>query len=267
MTACIRRNRGFTIVELLVVLAIVAMMVGLLLPAVMQARESARRTECQSHLRQLGVALQNYHSAHRWFPAGTENEWSWHGRLLPFIEETNLRWQFDFAFEPFEAPNYLATNTVVPLFLCPSDDRSNLLHEPADLPGFQFAHTNYLGSLETADGGERGMFGEYHRVRLAEVQDGTSQTLFVGERGVVVAGGQTYGWWVWGPETLISPSRGFRAGNPDASESAKHWWSHHAEGASFLFVDGSVHFLAYSIDPAVFASLGTKDGGEILSGY
>lgn len=263
----VRRPRGFTLIELLAVIAIVGLLVALLLPAVMQAREAARRSQCQNNLKQLGVALLNHHGVHRWFPAGTKNEWSWNAQLLPQLEESNVQARFDFKREPFEVPNNIATDFLVPVLLCPSDSNSILIHEPKNLLGFRFAHTNYLGSFDAGDKVRRGMFGEYDRVRLREVLDGTSQTLFVGERGVVVVDGQTHGWWVWGPETVISATNGFREGHTEDPESRNHWWSHHADGGHFLFVDGSVHFLSYSIDPMVFASLGTKDGGEIVSGF
>jgi prepilin-type N-terminal cleavage/methylation domain-containing protein len=258
---------GFTLLELLVVIAIVGLLLAFLLPAVMRARESARRSQCQNNLRQLGVALLRHHDAHRWFPPGTDNEWSWSARVLPLVEEGSLHEQFDFTREPFEAPNYQSAHLLVPVLLCPSDGQRELLCEPASLPGFWFAHTSYLGSLAGRDGERRGMFGEYERVRMAQVSDGTSRTLFVGERGIVAADGQTHGWWVWGPETVISATKGLRPGRADDADSAEHWWSHHDDGAHFLFVDGSVHWLPYAIDPAVFACLGTKDGGEVVSAF
>jgi prepilin-type N-terminal cleavage/methylation domain-containing protein/prepilin-type processing-associated H-X9-DG protein len=268
MTRRTRASDGFTLLELLVVIAIIGLLLALVLPAVMRAREASRRTQCQNHLKQLGTALHHHHDLQKWFPPGTENEWSWSARLLPLVEEAGLHGRFDFTKEPFEAPNESATSVIVPVLLCPADDKGDLVHQPAALPGFWFAHTNYLGSLDAGDGVRRGMFGEYdRRVRLAEVRDGTSNTIFVGERGVVATDSQTYGWWVWGPETLASAHNGFRAGRSDDPQAADHWWSHHAAGAHFLFVDGSVRFLSYSIDPAVFDSLGTKDGGEIVSAF
>jgi prepilin-type N-terminal cleavage/methylation domain-containing protein/prepilin-type processing-associated H-X9-DG protein len=257
---------GFTLIELLVVIGIIGLLLGLLIPAVMHAREAARRTACQNNLKQLGIALLNHHDAHKSFPPGTDNEWSWSARLLPNLEEANVQGQFDFQREPFEEPNFLGTNTIVPVLLCPSDPRSELIFEPKDLPGYWFAHTSYLGSLD-AGSSRRGMFGEYHQVRLAEVTDGTSRTLFVGERGIVEADGLSYGWWVWGPETVLNASNGFREGDGENPQSAKHWWSYHPGGAEFLFVDGSVRFLSYSIDPQLFASLGTKNGGEVVSSF
>jgi prepilin-type N-terminal cleavage/methylation domain-containing protein/prepilin-type processing-associated H-X9-DG protein len=262
-----RTSHGFTLTEVLVVLAIVGFLLAFLIPAVMQATAAARRTACQNHLRQLGIALHSYNTAHRWFPAGTENEWSWQARLLPYFEEANLSRGMDFAVEPFEDPNHSSTATLVPVLLCPADPQSNLIHEPAEVPGFRFAHTNYLGSLDAKERLRHGMFGEYHRVRMAQVQDGASRTLFVGERPVITADGKSYGWWVWGPETLISATHGLRPGSSDDAASADHWWSTHSDGAHFLFVDGSVQLLAYSIDPTVFAGLGTRDGGEVIADF
>jgi prepilin-type N-terminal cleavage/methylation domain-containing protein/prepilin-type processing-associated H-X9-DG protein len=267
MTRGAHNNDGFTLLELLVVVAIAGLLLALLLPAIMRAREASRRTQCQNHLKQLGTALHHHHGLHHRFPAGTQNEWSWSARLLPLVEEAGLHGRFDFTHEPFEAPNVSATSVIVPVLVCPSDDKCDLICEPQALPGFRFAHTNYLGSLNADDGLKRGMFGEYEHVRLAEVTDGTSETIFVGERGVVATEAQSYGWWVWGPETLVSAHSGFREGRSEDPQSADHWWSHHSDGAHFLFVDGSVRFLSYSIDPGVFESLGTKDGGEVVSAF
>jgi len=262
-----RRKSGFTLLELLVVMAIIGLLLAMLVPAVMYAREASRRAACQNNLKQFGIALLNHHDAHRSFPPGTDNEWSWSARLLPHLEEANLHAQFDFDSEPFEEPNILSVNTIVPVLLCPSDPRNELLFEPEGLAGYWFAHTSYLGSLDAGDDLRRGMFGEYDRVRMAEVTDGTSRTLFVGERGIVETEEESYGWWAWGPETVISAVHGFREGNGENPSSAKHWWSYHAGGAHFLLVDGSGRFLSYSIDPQVFASLGTKDGGEVISSF
>ncbi|MDF1743686.1 MAG: DUF1559 domain-containing protein, partial [Gimesia sp.] len=96
-----RNRRGFTIIELLVVIAIIAILIALLLPAIQQAREAARRTQCKNHLKQLGLAVHNYASSYRYLPPGasvdlsvtsTGNNGSWgvHGRILPLLEQGNL---------------------------------------------------------------------------------------------------------------------------------------------------------------------------------
>jgi prepilin-type N-terminal cleavage/methylation domain-containing protein len=110
-----RSSGGFTLIELLVVLAIVGFLLALLLPAIMRAREASRKAQCQNHLLQLGAALHEHHGLHKWFPPGTQNEWSWSARLLPGSDPrtgsfhfTGPRrapvWRFFRALKPAAAP-------------------------------------------------------------------------------------------------------------------------------------------------------------------
>jgi prepilin-type N-terminal cleavage/methylation domain-containing protein/prepilin-type processing-associated H-X9-DG protein len=254
-------RRAFTIVELLVVIAIVGLLASLLFPAVQAARESARRTQCVSRLRQLGVSLHDYHTLHRAFPAGSNNGWSWHARILPQLEQHNLYEQYDFRHNPLAEPNSFRLDSTVRLFRCPSDPYSGTIHASPGLDGVRFAHTNFLGSL--AAGASRGMFPYRRGLRIAGVIDGTSQTLFVGERGIVFDGVNTHGWWTWGAATTITTTQPFQLGSYEDPAAILHWWSHHPSGANFLFVDGSVRFLAYTTDGQVFAALGTRDSRDI----
>ena len=100
-----RSLRGFTLIELLVVIAIIAILIALLLPAVQQAREAARRSQCKNNLHQLGIALHNYADAHRCFPMNrtgrTYYNWSGLAMLAPFIEEANLYNSLDFNQAPY----------------------------------------------------------------------------------------------------------------------------------------------------------------------
>ena len=130
-----KNNRnGFTLVELLVVIAIIAVLVGLLLPAVQAAREAARRIQCQNNLKQIGLALHNYHSAFDRFPpsalvdlsvssTGNNGSWSVHGRILPYLEQGNLfeRVDLSIAWDGQTAID----NMKVPGFGCPSDPGSD----------------------------------------------------------------------------------------------------------------------------------------------
>ena len=257
--------RGFTLVELLVVIAIIGVLVALLLPAVQAVREASRRMTCQNNFRQLGIALHNYHSQFSVFPPGSLNEWSWNARILPQLEQKNVYERFAFGLEPFEDGNNQQLAHEVPVLLCPSDPHGDSVHESEPLGGLRFAHTNYLGSIDS--GSKGGMFGYYKPTAIRDVRDGTSQTLMVGERGVVDDGEDTHGWWTWGAATSISASQEFREGDHSQPSDINHWWSYHSGGSQFLFVDGSVHFLPYSTDGKTFQALGTRNGGEIVGEF
>ncbi|HBV66264.1 MAG TPA: hypothetical protein DEF45_24945 [Rhodopirellula sp.] len=133
------RPAGFTLVELLVVLAIIGLMVGLLLPGVQAAREAARRVQCQNHLKQISLACQNYESAYKKFPAssvvnrsvrstGNNGSWGVHGRILPFHEQGNLfekidlsmAWDYQFAID----------NVKMEVYACPTDPGSDQVRNP-----------------------------------------------------------------------------------------------------------------------------------------
>ena len=119
-----RTRRGFTLIELLVVIAIIAILIALLLPAVQQAREAARRTQCKNNLKQLGLALHNYHDVHRCFPfghEGTTKSFSAFSMLLPYLEQANVYNQIDFNVPISHANNAGPLLIELPALRCPSD--------------------------------------------------------------------------------------------------------------------------------------------------
>ncbi len=203
----IRARRGFTLVELLVVIAIIGILVGLLLPAVQAAREAARRMQCQNNLKQIGLALHNYHDTRKRFPAsfyrawpttaggtfGTPG-WGWGTMILPYIEQGNLYNSLD------PTRNTLFNNaaikplaqTPLPSFRCPSDAGAALNANRAN-----FATSNYMavfgalydqaapsagalvfGSRENAG---TGVFSPNSGIRIGDILDGTSSTVMIGE--------------------------------------------------------------------------------------
>lgn len=201
-TLSLRRARGFTLIELLVVIAIIAVLVSLLLPAVQQAREGARRTQCKNNLKQMGLALANYESTFAAFPMSNAQNYianaqgfSAQARLLPYMEQTNLQNQLDFtkpAFTgPFNAlvPNPLFVNafaTQVPSFLCPSDPAEPMNTETGT--GYSYAGINYMVSYGSGTGVNYdlrwktdGIIYENSKVRVSNITDGASNTVAMSE--------------------------------------------------------------------------------------
>ncbi|QDU89846.1 hypothetical protein Pla175_32420 [Pirellulimonas nuda] len=229
--APLRGRAGFTLVELLTTVAIIGVLLGLLLPAVQGARESARRSQCQNQLRQLALATLNYESAVRSFPPGVRQEFfsaapAYRGsslfvHLLPYLEQSGVRQAWDFADPQNNAfgGDSALTATVLPVLVCPSEQIET---NPISQQGWRYALASYGGN-----GGTRTYFptsaacdGMFHLtgpaseplpnqkpVRHREVVDGASRTLLLGERSRIDANFEafaaagweqsltTWGWW------------------------------------------------------------------------
>jgi prepilin-type N-terminal cleavage/methylation domain-containing protein len=191
----LRPRSGFTLIELLVVIAIIAILIGLLLPAVQQAREAARRTQCRNNLKQLGLALHNYHDAFTVFPPtfcpgpADGGEWSLQARILPYVDQGNLFNSIDFS------RDYNQTSTQfpfgvkalrVPTLLCPTDpndrQRTNASGQPEHYP---LCYTANLGTWFVYDPATRqfgnGAFGPGSRTSARDFTDGMSNTLCFSE--------------------------------------------------------------------------------------
>ena len=285
------KRRGFTLVELLVVIAIIGVLIALLLPAVQQAREAARRMQCSNNLKQIGIALHNHHDTYGKLPGGgsdgpvkdccdsdTENReaWSWLFHITPFIEQTNV----------YELPtNALVSQSIISAYTCPTRRAPQLWNGSF--------RSDYAGNAGISSGtpGEQGVFLRQYKTvprpasegtrpdrkrRMADVRDGTSNTLMVAEKQIHdkvmgTAGGDNERWNNAGWDVDL-----IRYGNhlpepdhmhPDDSQST-HWSSRfgssHVGGVLGVRVDGSVTMIPYTMDPGVFQNFCEIGDGEVI---
>lgn len=291
-------RRAFTLIELLVVIGIISILMGLLLSAVQQTRAAAARVKCENNLKQIGLAFQMYHDTYGSLPPGHCSRKrsqsmplsGWPLSLLPYLEQPALYAKAQAAYQvtrnPFLNPPHTGLATVVSIYVCPSDPRSASAHL-ASISNVVAAFTDYLGvsgrNYSTHDGV---LFQDSH-IRFAEISDGMSNTLLAGERPP--SSNFDFGWWYAGigqrftgsadmilgvQEVNILPvtptscgpgSQAYSPGRPGSPCNMFHFWSHHAGGANFLFTDGSVHFLPYSVAP-IMVPLATRAGGEAIEG-
>lgn len=333
-----QRKPGFTLIELLVVIAIIAILIALLLPAVQQAREAARRSQCKNNLKQLGLAMHNYHDTHglfphnqgRWtngpYPANAIGDFSWIAMALPFLDQKPMYDQLDMiggvAAGWDRNSNNIGTNqairrTVLPILICPSNDQPSL--RPGTTNGgyrwngtSEAGGTDYVGSLGHIWGGwkdcgavpdnlianglgtrgrnpgtpwvngERineqvnvnGVFRYVGSIRIADVSDGTSNTVAVFEnmhwRGGNGANfdrrNSSYSGWITplgAVHNMRNPinnrNRAWQQGANDLRCESPS--SNHPGGIQILLADGSVRFLNENIDHNIRYSLAVRNDG------
>ncbi len=292
-----RCRHAFTLVEAIVVLAILVVLLSLVLPAVQQIRDTASRTQCASQLRQLALGVHLYSDSHQRLPRGCDYPFpvpglypeqgpglSWQTSILPYIEQYPL-WELAWSAHKADPHGHISSHsdvaaTILPLFLCPSQPTRTAAYYPQ---GEVSALTSYQGVAGTAVRRNDGVFHKDYTVRFVDITDGLSFTLMIGERpsGPRPTDGSWYSHWGccpcgaaqilpagrndWlGPDGIdCTPSLyPLRPGTYGDDCDLRHFWSLHRQGANFAFADGSIRFLRYSETP-ILRDLATRAGGEI----
>lgn len=316
MSRYVSLKRGFTLIELLVVIAIIAVLIALLLPAVQQAREAARRTQCRNNMKQLGLAFHNYHDTLLCFPVNfavrgggggpaiADTGHSWMTMCLPYVDQAVLYNQINHNGPLSTNPaNITAANTVIPAFLCPSDDGNNngRLGNRSDYnvnPPGTWGVTNYkacagsnwawgiaawnpvsspsgknAGSTDGLNMGNGILCSNQQNrnppTRMRDVLDGTSNTFAIGEN---LPAWTLWCWW-YNPNAVTAtcaiPLNALlrRPLNPGDWPNNYAFASRHVGGGHFTMADGSARFISENIDLRVYRGVATISSGEQLGNF
>ncbi|QDT36942.1 DUF1559 domain-containing protein [Stratiformator vulcanicus] len=301
------KRKGFTLIELLVVIAIIAILIALLLPAVQQAREAARRTQCKNNLKQIGLALHNYHDNYKMFPAGayatvtgTNGAWAWGTMILPFIDQAPLYDNLNAGTaDPYDQANLVSEPLVLTAMRCPSDPgpthnsiypinainttMSNYVgvNSPLNAPVVAIANSTALTGVFVW-GNFLSNTHQRNSIAIRDITDGTSNTLAVGERA----------WEYDGSAGKVNSNAGnvfmcdttTAAGTPaefvavvgatgtginaDVTANADDGFnSLHVGGAQFVLADGAVKFLSENIDGVTLTNLATINDGNVVGEF
>lgn len=301
-----RRAHGFTLIELLVVIAIIAVLIALLLPAVQQAREAARRSQCKNNLKQIGLALHNYHETHKVFPPGFINAHGWMVTtfILPFMDMSPLYTKLNpnGPMDLTNATRLADVRTAIPAYICPSSTEPSRTQNPdLTVNGQRIGLSNYIGFNGNGDircntAAPRGMFYHDSDISTADVIDGLSNTFAFSERTTVDrgAGNNNIGG-VWAGinfpcdmTTAAVPVGGYVPYRYEniryALTQAVSPWSVingttyqygpsslHTGGVHCLLGDGAVRFVSENIDASTttstYQNLASRNDGKTIGEY
>ena len=291
--ACVRwSRRAFTLIELLVVIAIIAVLIGLLLPAVQKVREAAARIQCMNNLKQIGLAMHNYHDVYSRLPyadtrRGVSYDYgSWAVEMLPYIEQQNLYNQFPqpLASTPIKNVSPAVLSTPVKMYLCPSRRGGEATPAPAANGIVGGTVADYAVCLGD-DSYQNGAFPLSSGVTVGfnQITDGLSNSLMVGEKHVPINnfGSAAYGdLCIFGSDHMtVGRQAGQRyplaqslyqttgVGGVPSNNGTWIFGSYHTGVVNFVFCDGSVHGLSTGINTTTLAYLANIRDGQVPGDY
>ena len=299
-------RRAFTLIELLVVIAIIAILIALLLPAVQQAREAARRSQCKNNLKQLGLAYHNYHDTHRVLPPGYvqetvthKNEATWVVFILPFVDQAPLYNTADFHGPTFgqtttTSQNFQITSTRLPVMTCPSDTEGNLAF--GYLARGNYAASNGIGPMIAAAGyqspaparGAVGAFNDNSSTKMRDFTDGTSNTVVLSEIRKHASGNDIRAAMHYPEGPFFHHNYTPNSSNVDQSRCPDPTLdppctstftahsnkimlttarSRHEGGVHVVLADGAVRFISENLDLQTWQDLGVPNDGRVVGEF
>ena len=221
------RRGGLTLIELLVCIAVVGVLLALLMPAVMQVREAARATQCRNNLRQIGLALHNYHDTYQAFPPNVTTPWP--VAIAPYLDQVPLYNAYDHNVDAFQSPSNERLGTQIwPVFQCPSD-------RPTLIPPQSWWPSSYAGNIELIGAG-----GSLNRCTDGASHSGLAIEIALSDGLAVFTGPVLF---------LGSGSR------------------HHQQRFHLLMADGSVRTISPHVSQSTLTAMGTPSGGEVVGDF